>query len=257
MKILVTNDDGIHSPGLWALAKAASTFGEVTVVAPSAEQSAMGHAISVFHPLRIKAFASSPLPDLQAFTVSGTPADCAALGLHEFGADVVLSGVNLGSNIGHEIWHSGTVSAARQAMLQGVAGIAFSTVTTESSDPDFEHLSPSLHHCLKVLLPLVSQEQLLFNVNLPPDPRGMRWTEQSTRHYFARREAFTTPDGRSAYWFGVTPEVDPQEGSDRWAVEHGYVSLTPLRMNLTEQTQLARFRSAVDLDGFERDRQQA
>ncbi|WP_135230582.1 5'/3'-nucleotidase SurE [Deinococcus fonticola] len=246
MKILVTNDDGIHSPGLWALARAAAAFGEVNVVAPSAEQSAMGHAISVYHPLRLKPFGFSPLPDIPAYTVTGTPADCSALGLYEFGADVVLSGVNLGSNIGHEIWHSGTVSAARQALLQGVPGIAFSTIASETADPDFELLAPWLSRCLDVLLLLLPQERLLFNVNLPPQPQGLRWAEQSTRHYFARRQAFTTPNGKVAYWFDVTPEVDPQEGSDRWAVEHGYVSITPLRMNLTAQRQLAGFREKVD-----------
>lgn len=127
MRILVTNDDGIYSPGLWALAEAASQFGEVFVAAPDTEQSAAGHAITIAHPVRAYPHPSLHAPHFPAYRVRGTPADCVALGLHLFGpVDLVLSGVNLGSNLGHEIWHSGTVAAAKQGYLFGLSAAAFS-----------------------------------------------------------------------------------------------------------------------------------
>ncbi|MFD3005102.1 5'/3'-nucleotidase SurE [Thermus tengchongensis] len=116
MHILVNDDDGLFSPGLWALAEAASRFGEVFVAAPDVEQSGVGHAITIAHPVRALPHPYPlPGPHFPAYRVRGTPADCVALGLRFFGpVDQVLSGINLGSNLGHEIWHSGTVAAARQ-----------------------------------------------------------------------------------------------------------------------------------------------
>jgi 5'-nucleotidase len=106
MRILITNDDGIYSPGLEALATVAARFGEVRVVAPDVEQSAMGHAITIQRPLK---YHRTRLADFEAYRVNGTPADCVALGLYHWdGADLVLSGINLGSNLGHDVWHSGT-----------------------------------------------------------------------------------------------------------------------------------------------------
>src|SRR5690606_5052663 len=126
MKILVTNDDGIYSPGLSCLAQVAASFGEVIVMAPDVEQSSMGQAITAGRPITYK---KSPIhfEGIEAFRVAGTPADCVALGIHLFkNIDLVLSGINIGSNLGNSAWHSGTLSAARQAVLFGVRGIALS-----------------------------------------------------------------------------------------------------------------------------------
>ncbi|HSI70280.1 MAG TPA: 5'/3'-nucleotidase SurE, partial [Gillisia sp.] len=126
MKILVTNDDGIYSPGLSCLAEVASEYGEVIVMAPDVEQSGMGQAITAGKPITYK---KSPIhfEGIEAYRVNGTPADCVAMGTHLFDEiDLVISGINLGSNIGNSAWHSGTLSAARQAVLFGVRGIAFS-----------------------------------------------------------------------------------------------------------------------------------
>lgn len=137
MRILVTNDDGIYSPGLLALAEVASHFGQVRVVAPDVEQSAMGHAITIQRPLQ---YHRAQLGAFEAYRVNGTPADCVALGLHHWdGADLVLSGINLGSNLGNEIWHSGTVAAARQAALLGVRAAAFS-LALDGQEPTFAPL---------------------------------------------------------------------------------------------------------------------
>ena len=117
MRILVTNDDGIYSPGIAALAKAARAFGEVRIVAPDVEMSSAGHSITSSRPLSYK---RTPIAGYEAYRVNGTPADCVALGTHNWEQiDVVLSGINLGSNLGNAIWHSGTVAGARQAVLFG------------------------------------------------------------------------------------------------------------------------------------------
>src|SRR6266436_6772065 len=150
MRILVTNDDGIYSPGLLALAKAAGQFGDVRVVAPDVEQSSMGHAITASRPLSFK---KTTLGDFQAHRVNGTPADCVALGAYNWEkVDVVLSGINLGPNLGNSMWHSGTLAAAKQAVLLGLRGIALS-VATPQDEPNFDLVKPSLEEVLALLLP--------------------------------------------------------------------------------------------------------
>src|SRR6185295_3182083 len=125
MRILVSNDDGIYSPGILALAEVASRYGDVHIVAPDVEQSSMGHAITSSRPL---SYRHTPLKEFDAYRVNGTPADCVALGAYNWErVDLVLSGINLGSNLGNSIWHSGTLAAAKQAALLGLRGIAFST----------------------------------------------------------------------------------------------------------------------------------
>jgi 5'-nucleotidase len=232
-KILVSNDDGIYSPGLWALAEAASRFGEVVVSAPDAEQSGAGHSISIAHPLRAYPH-PAPFP---AYRVRGTPANCVALGMHLLGpVDLVLSGVNLGSNLGNEIWHSGTVAAAKQGLLLGASAAAFS-VRMNGEEPDFAALKPWIEDVLEVLFTL--EEPFLVNVNLPLTPKGMLWTRQSVRHYEGLVVPETDPMGRPVYWFAARPLREAEEGTDRWAVEQGFMSLTPLRLDLTDEARLS------------------
>src|SRR6266496_3415953 len=150
MRILISNDDGIYSPGITALAKVASRFGEVRIVAPDVEQSSMSHAITASRPLRYKRIR---LDDFTAYRVNGTPADCVALGTHHWGhVDLVLSGINLGLNLGNSCWHSGTLAAAKQAALLGVRGIAISTFVSEKKEPDFNKLEPYVAKVLELLL---------------------------------------------------------------------------------------------------------
>ncbi len=229
VRILVSNDDGIYSPGLLALARAAKRFGEIRIVAPDVEQSSMGAAITHSRPLRIK---STPLDDFEAFRVNGTPADCVALGIHGWDrADVVLSGINLGPNLGNAIWHSGTLAAAKQAALLGIRGIAFST-PTRGSEPDFARLAPWVEQVLDLLLP--ATDLPLVNVNLPPDPSGLCWARQAVRHYDGRVVPTEDPLGHRLFWLSVRAIEQPEEGTDLWAVRQGYVSLTPLRVDLTD-----------------------
>jgi 5'-nucleotidase len=235
MRILVTNDDGIYSPGIAALAKVAQKFGEVRVVAPDVEQSSMGHAVTHSRPLSYK---KSPIEfkDIEAHRVNGTPADCVAMGTHLWNhVDVVLSGINMGPNLGNSMWHSGTLAAAKQAVLFGIKGIALSTPVGKT-EPDFEALAPFVEKTLELLLK--DKELALYNVNFPPNPQDIVWTRQSVRLYDGKIIPGTDPMGRKHYWFTVTPLDPADEGTDRWAMENNFVSITPLRLDLTHEATL-------------------
>lgn len=233
MKILVTNDDGIYSPGLSSLAKVASQYGEVIVMAPDIEQSSMGQAITSGKPITYK---KSPIhfEGIEAYRVAGTPADCVALGLHLFeGIDLVLSGINIGANLGNSAWHSGTLSAARQAVLFGVRGIALS-ISIGKDEPDFKMLEPFTKNALDEVVH--ENELKLLNINLPQYPDGeILWTSQSVRQYDGKILANKDPMGREHFWFTVTPLEPEEKESDRWAVKQGKTSITPMVLNLTDQ----------------------
>lgn len=240
MRILIANDDGVYSPGIAALAAAASRYGEVRIVAPDVEMSSAGHAITATRPLSYK---RTPLGRFDAWRVNGTPADCVALGVHQWEhVDVVLSGINLGLNLGNGLWHSGTLAAAKQAVLLGLKGIAFSAPAIE--EPDYAPLEDCLQQVLATLLDDAFPLSLV-NVNFPAgEPHGIRWTRQSVRHYDGAIVPTADPFKRPLYWFTVTPIEETEEGTDRWAVEHGYVSMTPLRLDLTDEKTLAALQSA-------------
>jgi 5'-nucleotidase len=246
MRILITNDDGVYSPGIAALAQAASRFGEVHVVAPDVEMSSASHSITASRPVSYKRTSLPSLSGIEAYRVNGTPSDCVMLGTTLWeNVDLVLSGVNIGSNLGNAIWHSGTLAGAKQAALLGLRGIAFSTPATETAQPDFEMLKPWVASVLEMLLDF--PEPCLINVNFPDRaPRGTRWTRQSVRHYDGKVVPGKDPMGRTHYWFTVVPIVGTEEGTDRWAVEQGYVSMTPLRLDLTDHEELARVQKLED-----------
>lgn len=236
MNILITNDDGIYSPGIAALAQMAKEFGTVKIVAPDVEQSSMGHAITHSRPLSYR-HAPVTFEDIDAYRVNGTPADCVALGLHMFpDTQVVLSGINMGPNLGNSMWHSGTLAAAKQATLLGVTGIALSTPVGKT-EPDFEGLSRWTIEVLKILLK--NKGPALYNVNFPPKPQGLSWTRQSVRLYDGRVVPGEDPMGRENYWITVVPLEPAEKGTDRWAVEQNLVSITPLRLDLTAHDELA------------------
>ena len=241
MRILVSNDDGVFSPGIRALGRLAQEFGDVRLVAPDVEQSAMSHAITVRSPLH---YQRTPIDGLEAYRVDGTPADCVALGAHHWDAvDLVLSGINLGLNIGHNIWHSGTVAAAKQAAFLRIPAIAFSA-PYQDEVPDYGVYEPYVREIIAMFLEL--PETPLLNVNFPRSPRGLRWTRQSVRHYQGLVVPGEDPMGRKHYWFSERPRQEVEEGTDRWAVDHGFVSLTPLRLDLTDDAVLARAQAQLD-----------
>jgi 5'-nucleotidase len=235
MNILIANDDGIYSPGILALAEVAAEFGDVRIVAPDVEQSSMGHAITATRPLNYK---TTPIGNFEAYRVNGTPADCVALGAFNWDEDVdiVLSGINLGTNLGNSCWHSGTLAAAKQAALFGFRGIAFSTAVSKS-EPNFELLKPYVRQVLEILLP--EKDLNLVNVNLPYNPQGIQWTRQSVRQYDGKVVPGKDPMGRDHFWFTVIPVEETEEGTDRYAMHQGFVSITPLRLDLTNEKALS------------------
>jgi len=231
MRILITNDDGVYSPGIAALAQVASRLGEVRVVAPDVEMSSASHSITASRPVSYKRTA---LPGIEAYRVNGTPGDCVMLGTTLWEkVDVVLSGINLA------VWHSGTPAGAKQAALLGLRGIAFSAPATDKEQPDFNVLKPWVGSVLDMLLGI--PDLCLVNVNFPAKPpRGSVWTRQSLRHYDGRVVPIEDPIGRAHYWFTVVPVEATEEGTDRWAIEQGYVSMMPLTLDLTDHEALAR-----------------
>jgi 5'-nucleotidase len=242
MRLLICNDDGIYSPGIAALADVAARFGDVHVVAPDVEQSSMGHAITHSRPISMK---RTPIGAREGFRVNGTPADCVSLGAYHWEkVDVVLSGLNIGLNLGNSIGHSGTVAAAKQAALLGLRGLALSAPA--GVEPDFEPFKPWIRRVLQRLLNDVPLP--LVNVNFPREPRGMMWARASVRRYDGRIVPVKDPAGRTLFWSTVAPIEDADEGTDRWAVEQGWISLTPLRLDPTDDTQLHDARAAWPLD---------
>ena len=189
MRILVVNDDGVYSPGIATLARIATRFGDVRVVAPDVERSSAGHAITSSRPVRYRH--TRILEGIEAYRVDGTPADCVALGVNQWDdVDLVLSGINLGPNLGNAIWHSGTLAAAKQATLLGIRGIALSAPVTDET-ADFDALEAWVVRALETVLG--HDEPSLVNVNFPRRPTGMSWTRQAVDRY----------DGR------VVPDTDP------------------------------------------------
>jgi 5'-nucleotidase len=244
MRILVSNDDGIYSPGIAVLAAVASEFGNVRVVAPDVERSSAGHSITASRPL---SYRPTRIEGLTAYRVNGTPADCVSLGAYHWEkVDIVLSGLNLGFNLGNSIWHSGTVAAAKQAALLGMRGVALSVPAGAESTADFESLRPWIRQVLQTLLP--EHDLPLVNINFPRQPRGMLWTRASVRRYDGKIVPTQDPAGRGLFWFTVTPIEGADEGTDRWAIEQSWISITPLRLDLTDGHALEDARARRPLD---------
>jgi 5'-nucleotidase len=244
MRILVSNDDGIYSPGIAVLAAVASEFGNVRVVAPDVERSSAGHSITASRPL---SYRRTRIEGLTAYRVNGTPADCVSLGAYHWDkVDVVLSGLNLGFNLGNSIWHSGTVAAAKQAALLGLRGVALSVPAGAESIADFEPLRPWIRQVLQTVLP--ERDLPLVNINFPRQPRGMIWTRASVRRYDGKIVPTQDPAGRGLFWFTVTPIEGADEGTDRWAIEQSWISITPLRLDLTDGHALEDARARRPLD---------
>ncbi|MBI1958873.1 MAG: 5'/3'-nucleotidase SurE [Candidatus Rokubacteria bacterium] len=228
--ILVTNDDGIHAAGLQALAAALEDLGEVYVVAPDREQSAVGHALTLHRPLRVDQLAE------RRFAVNGTPSDCVnlgVLGLLPEAPVLVASGINHGANLGDDVTYSGTVSAAMEGTLLGVASMAVSRVDPDGSG--FDRAAEVARAVAARLLVEGLPAQTLLNVNVPPGTlAGVRMTRLGRRVYSAKAVREVDPRGRPYYWIGAGPPTwEEDEESDIAAVHNGWASVTPLHLDLT------------------------
>ena len=233
--LLVTNDDGIHAPGLAALATALGELGDVWVIAPEREQSACGHALTLHRPLRTVAMGE------RRFAVNGTPSDCVNLGVLGFLPErpaVVVSGINHGGNLGDDVTYSGTVSAAMEATLLGVPALAVSLL----DGGELAHAAAVARAVTMRVLVEGLPRKTLLNVNVPPQtPRGLRMTTLGHRVYSDKIVEHTDPRGRTHYWIGAgAPAWESLEGTDMGAIHDGYVAVTPLHLDLTNHAALAR-----------------
>lgn len=234
MRILVSNDDGIFSPGIKALGLAMRALGEVYVVAPDVEQSAVGHGITVRRPLRFKHTQSAGFGEIPAYRVDGTPADCVVLGVHLLGRpDLLVSGINIGVNLGLDLTHSGTVAAALEGTSLGIPSIAFS-LDTAGEELDFTHAALWAERLARLVAAKGLPPGVLLNVNFPAGaPKGVLVTRLSTHRWEDRVVERLDPEGRPYYWIAGTPVGEEEEGTDLWAVRRGYISVTPVSLDFT------------------------
>jgi 5'-nucleotidase len=234
MRILVSNDDGIFSPGIKALGLAMRALGEVYVVAPDVEQSAVGHGITVRRPLRFKHTQSAGFGEIPAYRVDGTPADCVVLGVHLLGRpDLLVSGINIGVNLGLDLTHSGTVAAALEGTSLGIPSIAFS-LDTSGEELDFTEAALWAQRLARLVAEKGLPRGIFLNVNFPVGtPKGVLVTRLSTHHWEDKVVERLDPEGRPYYWIAGTPVGEEEEGTDLWAVRRGYVSVTPVSLDFT------------------------
>jgi len=246
MRILITNDDGIHAPGLLSLRKALAPLGEVVAIAPERPRSACGHAITLHKPLRV---ALVKMADGgEGFASNGTPVDCVALGTsnHLGGPpEVVVSGINLGPNLGVDMIYSGTVAAAMEAAICGLPSFAISVASYQADDfgPAAEFAALLAGELLKGKLP----QGAFLNVNVPAVPKaqiaGVAFTRQGPLRYDNRIERRTDPRGEHYYWLtGERVNHDDGPGSDVDAISRQMVSVTPVQLDLTSEAMLEKLR---------------
>ncbi len=245
MRILLTNDDGIRAPGLKVLEKIARQFSDdIWICAPDEEQSGMGHALTLTRPVRLRKHGE------RRFSVTGTPTDAVTMGLRRVmdgTPDVILSGVNRGANLADDITYSGTVSAAIEGALAGVRSIALSQVYSKDGTADEAPFGPAIEWGARVLAPLLDTplpKRTLVNVNFPPlrpsEIQGVRAVRQGF-HDYSRGTVVEgrDPRGFKYYWFGLEAiEHTLDHGTDLEAIDEGYISVTPLQLDLTHHSSL-------------------
>lgn len=237
MLILVTNDDGYRSEGIKALADAARTLGDVVVVAPVDEASAIGHALTLKRPLRLESISDG------VYAVDGTPTDCVNIAVTQVFRglpDLVLSGINKGYNLGDDVTYSGTVAGALEGALLGVPGVAVSLRSTRGTY-DFSHAARAAAAVAAALMRQPLPARTFLNVNVPKGkPKGYRVTVQAKRNHITSVAERHDPKGRPYFWIEEgQDDWHPHDRSDYQAVVDGYVSVTPLQPDLTAHDALA------------------
>lgn len=240
MNILLTNDDGIYSPGILALKQAMTTFGSVTVVAPDVQKSGVGHAITFSHPLRIRdVYLNS---EFIGYGIDGSPADCVKLGVREImkeKPELLVSGINIGANVGINVLYSGTVAAAIEGAILGIPSVAISLEVSESS-PDIQGAASIAKDMVSYIVRKELPKGTLLNINIPLVPKkeikGVKITQQYSGDFEEHFDKRTDPRGGVYYWLAGTgwPEVDV-DGTDMNVLKDGFISITPLRYDLTDK----------------------
>jgi len=239
--ILVTNDDGVTAPGLLALAKEMRNLGEVTILAPDRNWSASGHVKTMHRPLRVKEVVLDG--GITALTSDGAPSDCVALallGLVKKKIDLVVSGINPNANIGHDVTYSGTVTAAMEGVISGIPGVA---VSLDSPDNHLGILDygPAARYARKITHAMMDSgfpKSTVININVPylaeEEIKGVQITRQGLRVYRDELLKREDPRGKNYYWIGGQAPIGVEEdGTDYGAIKSGYVSLTPIQLDLT------------------------
>jgi 5'-nucleotidase len=237
MRILVTNDDGVRAPGLAALAKALKPLGDVTVVAPANEMSASAHSLTLKRPLRVRKISKD------VFSVDGTPTDCVYLAVFQIlerKVDLVVSGVNWGWNLGDDITYSGTVAAALEGTLLGAPSFA---VSLERSRPmRYARAAAFARVVAERVIERGLPRDVYLNVNVPARPiRGVTFAHQGKRIYHDGVSAERRRDGETVYRIGGYPEWEEQPGSDFAEFRSGHITITPLRVDMTDRRSMSRF----------------
>ena len=230
--ILVTNDDGVHSEGIHALADAVRPFGDVTIVAPAQEASAIGHALTIRRPLRLETVGPG------VFCVDGTPTDCVNVGIMHVlrrKPDLIVSGINKGWNVGDDVTYSGTVSGALEGALLGIPSVAFSTQRKGSDEFEFRSAASAASTVVRAVLSRGMPKFTLLNVNVPYGPnKGFRVTVQARRNHVTVVSERIDPRNQAYYWIEAgKDDWEPHDRSDYQAVRDGYVSITPLQPDMT------------------------
>jgi len=241
--LLVTNDDGITSPGLLALKDALVEVGHVTVLAPNHNWSASGHVKTMHKPLRVDEV--TLVDGTPALTTDGAPSDAVALaflGIVERPIDIVVSGINRGANLGHDVTYSGTVTAAMEGAIAGVPAVAVSL--NSHTHEDFSVAGGFAARLVRQVLDRGLLEGVLLNINVPPlsadQIAGALVTRMGLRIYRDELVRRLDPRGRPYYWIGGPPPTGvEEEGTDIWAVAHGYISVTPIQLDLTAHNVLS------------------
>ena len=248
MELLITNDDGVFAPGIIALASRLSSEGHrCAVVAPDRERSSVGHAITLTRPLRLWNIPGGPYPgNCSVASCDGTPSDCVVLGIEEIMSHpgLVVSGINRGPNLGDDLTYSGTVSAAMEGIILGRGALALSLGCSERDPEHYYETAAAVAASLVAFLeksPLPSG--VLLNVNVPNLPlsllKGIRITRKGVRLYEGKVTRLKDPSGRAYFWISGRPEDQLVEGSDVWAVANGFVSVTPVHLDMTHFPSLA------------------
>ncbi|MBM7557903.1 5'/3'-nucleotidase SurE [Halanaerobacter jeridensis] len=240
MKILLTNDDGIFAPGIRALCKELEKDHDVTVVAPDRERSAAGHAITIHYPLRVKEMEFDGI-NSKCIAVDGTPADCVKIAyeaLIDEKIDLLISGINIGPNLGRDVLYSGTVSAAIEGLLLGLPSIAVSLVADDHWD--FKDSAKYMRKFVKEYQQQDLKKDVLLNINIPIDYKeGTKVTELGDRGYTNSFEERLDPREQKYYWLaGELVEEGTAEGTDVTAAKNNFISITPIKLNLTSHDHL-------------------